>query len=74
MFVPERRMWADRRACKVVMDRWQEMLVENKMGSLGFCGHFAGCAGRSDGRERGLFSPKRSVADHCGPEWPTARV
>ena len=33
----------DRRTCKVVMDRWQEMLVENKMGSLGFGGHFAGC-------------------------------
>ena len=28
----------DRRACKVVMDRWQEMLVVNKMGSLGFGG------------------------------------
>ncbi len=61
-------------ACKVVMDRWQEMLVENKMGSLGFCEHFTGCGGRSDVQERDLFSPKRSVAGYCGPEWATARV
>ncbi len=64
----------DRRACKVVMDRWQEMLVVNKMGSLGLCGHFAGCGGRSGGQERGLFPPQGSVAGHCGPEWPAAWV
>lgn len=64
----------DRIACKVVMDRWQEMLLVNKMGSLGFCKHFAGCGGRSDGWERDLFSPKGSVAGHCGLEWAAARV
>ena len=49
-------------------------ILDKKMGSLGFCEHFTGCGGRSDVQERDLFSPKRSVAGYCGPEWATARV
>jgi hypothetical protein len=45
----------DKTGFKVVKDKWQEMLVENKMGSLGFGGAFRGLALRFGERRRWAF-------------------
>ena len=55
------------------MDRWQEMLVENKMGSLGFGGHFAGC-GHEGPQPRQIEAPGKPEQLHSTRERAAERA